>query len=400
MASRPPKGAPVASAYAMPLKQAKENASRMLRVSLVCSDCVLIGLQPILVHLSKDADGRFAFNPVSVNLLTEVAKCIFAIALLMYLGTGRPGKPMYRSIRSFICDANHNKLLMIPAGLYALNNYLKFLMQLYFKPTTTKMLGNLKVFVIALLLKALMKRTAVPVLQWEALFLLVAGITINQLNSCSADSGLASLAPAAFIYTGMSVTVPAAASVYNEIALKKHMDTSVHLQNFFMYFYGAMFNTLGLLIVAFLQKQSLSTIFDGHNTFTALLVANNAAQGILSSFFFKYADTILKKYSSTVATIFTGVMSMYIFEHPITLNFVIGVSIVFVSMHQFFTFSPEKVSSAHLRSAGSNDLPALRHQHGSMDHIATYEMSASNPALDLERPSPLGDKERQAMLPR
>lgn len=52
---------------------------------------------------------------------------------------------MYRSIRSFINDANHNKLLMIPAGLYALNNYLKFLMQLYFKPTTTKMLGNLKV---------------------------------------------------------------------------------------------------------------------------------------------------------------------------------------------------------------------------------------------------------------
>ena len=39
---------------------------------------------------------------------------------------------------------------------------------------------------------------------------------------------------------------------------------------------------------------------------TLLLVGNNALQGILSSFFFKYADTILKKYSSTVATIFTG----------------------------------------------------------------------------------------------
>ena len=36
-----------------------------------------------------------------------------------------------------------------------------------------------------------------------------------------------------------TVTVPSAASVYNEYALKKHMDTSVHLQNFFLYFYGA-----------------------------------------------------------------------------------------------------------------------------------------------------------------
>jgi hypothetical protein len=39
---------------------------------------------------------------------------------------------------------------------------------------------------------------------------------------------------------------------------------------------------------------------------TCLLVVNNALQGILSSFFYKYADTILKKYSSTIATIFTG----------------------------------------------------------------------------------------------
>ena len=69
---------------------------------------------------------------------------------------------------------------------------------------------------------------------------------------------------------------------------------------------------------------------------TFLLVANNAAQGVLSSFFFKYADTILKKYSSTVATIFTGVMSAALFGHALTLNFVLGVTIVFISMHQFF----------------------------------------------------------------
>lgn len=52
---------------------------------------------------------------------------------------------MYRSMRSFVRDARHNKLLAVPAGLYAINNYLKFAMQLYFKPTTAKMLGNLKV---------------------------------------------------------------------------------------------------------------------------------------------------------------------------------------------------------------------------------------------------------------
>lgn len=45
-------------------------------------------------------------------------------------------------------------------------------------------------------------------------------------------------------------------------------------------------------------------------------------------------DTILKKYSSTVATIFTGIASAALFGHTLTMNFILGISIVFISMHQ------------------------------------------------------------------
>lgn len=47
-----------------------------------------------------------------------------------------------------------------------------------------------------------------------------------------------------------------------------------------------------------------------------------------------HADTILKKYSSTVATIFTGIASAALFGHTLTVNFMLGISIVFISMHQ------------------------------------------------------------------
>jgi drug/metabolite transporter (DMT)-like permease len=57
-------------------------------------------------------------------------------------------------------------------------------------------------------------------------------------------------------------------------------------------------------------------------------------QGILASFFYKFADTILKKYSSTIATIVTAILSYYMFGHQLSINFVIGVSIVLISMHQ------------------------------------------------------------------
>lgn len=39
-------------------------------------------LQPILVYMSK-VDGSFKFSPISVNFLTEVAKVLFAIIMLL-----------------------------------------------------------------------------------------------------------------------------------------------------------------------------------------------------------------------------------------------------------------------------------------------------------------------------
>ncbi|GBG74072.1 hypothetical protein CBR_g17783 [Chara braunii] len=101
-------------------------------------------------------------------------------------------------------------------------------------------------------------------------------------------------------------------------------------------------------------------IFEGHSSKTMLLVANNAMQGVLSSFFFKYADSILKKYSSTVATIFTGLASAALFGHSLTINFILGISIVFISMHQFFSSAaqPLKLKDEGRVSFGSSVPPA------------------------------------------
>jgi hypothetical protein len=41
------------------------------------------GLAPILVQLSKDANDKYLYNPVAVNLLTEVVKTAFAFCVLL-----------------------------------------------------------------------------------------------------------------------------------------------------------------------------------------------------------------------------------------------------------------------------------------------------------------------------
>ncbi|XP_058102351.1 CMP-sialic acid transporter 5-like [Magnolia sinica] len=311
---------------------------RALNVFLVVGDCILVGLQPILVFMSK-VDGKFEFSPVSVNFLTEAAKVVFAVVMLLFQARHQKvGEKSLLSPSTLVQAARNNVLLAVPAFLYAINNYLKFTMQLYFNPATVKMLSNLKVLVIALLLKIIMRRRF-SIIQWEALALLLIGISVNQLRSLPEGTTALGVpvAMGAYVYTLIFVTVPSMASVYNEYALKSQFDTSIYLQNLFLYGYGAIFNFLGILGTVIVKGPSSFDILHGHSKATLFLICNNAAQGILSSFFFKYADTILKKYSSTVATIFTGIASAALFGHTLTINFILGISIVFISMHQFFS---------------------------------------------------------------
>ncbi|KAJ3708189.1 hypothetical protein LUZ61_011894 [Rhynchospora tenuis] len=336
-----------------------------------------IGLQPILVYMSK-VNGKFEFSPVSVNFLTEVTKVLFAVIMLLFQARNqKAGEKPLLSTSSFIQAAKNNVLLAVPAMLYAINNYLKFIMQLYFNPATVKMLSNLKVFVIAVLLKIMMKRRF-SVIQWEALTLLLIGITVNQLKSFPEGSSALGLpvATGAYLYTLIFVTVPALASVFNEYALKKQFETSIYLQNLFLYGYGATFNFLAILGTAMVKGPESFDIFKGHSKATMVLICNNAAQGILSSFFFKYADTILKKYSSTLATIFTGIASAALFGHTLTINFVLGITIVFISMHQYFSAqvkeekSHNKTEMAEYQDLSTKETSVVNATSSTMDEVS------------------------------
>ncbi|KAL5703272.1 CMP-sialic acid transporter 3 [Ranunculus cassubicifolius] len=367
---------------------------RALNVLLVVGDCVLVGLQPILVFMSK-VDGGFKFSPISVNFLTELAKVFFAIVMLLFQARHQKvGEKPLLSISTFVQAARNNVLLAVPALLYAVNNYLKFIMQLYFNPATVKMLSNLKVLVIAVLLKMVMKRKF-SIIQWEALALLLIGISVNQLRSLPEGTTAMGLpvATGAYIYTMVFVTVPSMASVFNEYALKSQFDTSIYLQNFFLYGYGALFNFLGILVTVIIKGPSSFDILQGHSKATMLLIFNNAAQGILSSFFFKYADTILKKYSSTVATIFTGFASAALFGHTLTINFMLGISIVFISMHQFF--SPLAKVKDEPENAAAEVMDA--HNKHRVKDSSFIEMAAG---ANEDASHRIGEDERKPLLPK
>ncbi|XP_073118198.1 CMP-sialic acid transporter 5 isoform X1 [Elaeis guineensis] len=390
------------------------SKSRALNVLLVVGDCILIGLQPILVYMSK-VDGSFKFSPVSVNFLTEVAKVFFAIVMLLFQARQQKvGEKPLLSISTFVQAARNNVLLAVPALLYAINNYLKFIMQLYFNPATVKMLSNLKVLVIAVLLKMIMKRRF-SIIQWEALALLLIGISVNQLRSLPEGTTALGLpvATGAYIYTLIFVTVPSLASVFNEYALKSQFETSIYLQNLFLYGYGAVFNFLAIIGTAFFKGRGAFDCLGYGFLTTVLFKACFMAKDPLALTSFKviqrlqcfsYAimqhkafcphsssNTILKKYSSTVATIFTGIASALLFGHTLTMNFMLGISIVFISMHQFFSplaKAKNEVPNGTLEMIDAQDLRSKEASFINMTAGATEDASHL-----------VGHDEKQPLLP-
>jgi hypothetical protein len=43
------------------------TVSKGFKVALVALDCLFLGLQPVLVHLSKNKKGTYSFHPVAVR---------------------------------------------------------------------------------------------------------------------------------------------------------------------------------------------------------------------------------------------------------------------------------------------------------------------------------------------
>ena len=440
----------------------QKDVHRSLKIAMVCSDCLLVSFQPLLVHLSKSDDGTFAFDPISVNLLVECVKCVFAVCMIVYSANKpSPEAKALRSMSRLKRAAKENMPLAFPSALHAVNNYLKFAMQLYFSPTTVRMLANLKVLVIAVLLKTITRRRF-SVIQWEALALLVLGVTVNQMRVCWGGSSMAhpapigappgpeglalapplaltpppstkwhmveqedaAMSPVALVYTLMFISFPSVASVFNEVTMKKNFDTSVSLQMFFSYFYGAVFNLIGLFGVGIYRSWNggsegwMPSVFRGHSIVTCVLVANNAAQGVLSTFFFKFADSVMKKHSSNAATIFTALLSAVMFGQTLRSNFVVGGVIVLISMHLFYA-KPDSLlaNGGESRKGGLTVSPSMEHfgavppsrtqsscsfdSAGSVEGLGTVEEGYGSPAsLGVARSRSGFGADREPLLPR
>jgi len=96
------------------------------------------------------------------------------------------------------------------------------------------------------------------------------------------------------------------AGVYTEAIIKKRPSRNINVQNFWLYIFGMLFNLVAICVQDFGAVINKG-FFHGYSFITILMILNHALSGIAVSMVMKYADNIVKVYSTSVAMLLTAI---------------------------------------------------------------------------------------------
>mmetsp|Transcript_47004 Transcript_47004/g.75542 ORF Transcript_47004/g.75542 Transcript_47004/m.75542 type:complete len:310 (+) Transcript_47004:618-1547(+) len=117
--------------------------------------------------------------------------------------------------------------------------------------------------------------------------------------------------------------------------LVKYQDAKapLMLKSIQLYFWGTLVNLIAW-VVTDTNEMSLSS--QGISTLVVCIILNNAAVGLSVAFIMKYADNIVKCFSTAAAVFISAVLSSYLFNFPLDLPFVVGLLLYSTSFFLYF----------------------------------------------------------------
>lgn len=293
---------------------------------------VLTSSQGILTTLSQ-SNGGYKYDYATIPFLAEVFKLLVSSIFLWRECKKSPPPRMTTEWKSV-------RLYPIPSIIYLIHNNVQFATLTYVDTSTYQIMGNLKIVTTGILFRLFLKRK-LSTLQWMAIVLLAVGTTTSQVKGCgeaSCDS-LFSSPIQGYMLGVLSACLSALAGVYTEFLMKKNNDT-LYWQNVQLYTFGSIFN-MGRLFLddfrgGFESGPWWDRLFNGYTITTWLVVLNLGSTGLLVSWLMKYADNIVKVYSTSMAMLLTMVLSVFLFTFKPTLQLLLGIIICIMSLHMYF----------------------------------------------------------------
>lgn len=285
---------------------------------------VLTSSQAILIVWSKRA-GKYEYSVTTANFLVETLKCALSLAALLRIWKNEGITDDNR------LSTTYNEVIVypIPAALYLIKNLLQYYIFAYVDAPGYQILKNLNIISTGVLYRIILKKKLSEI-QWAAFILLCCGCTTAQLNS-SSDRVLQTSLPGWMMAIVMAL-LSGFAGVYTEAIIKKRPSRNINVQNFWLYIFGMAFNAVAILVQDF-DAVINKGFFHGYSLITVLMIVNHALSGLAVSMVMKYADNIVKVYSTSVAMLLTAVVSVFLFGFHLSLAFFLGATVVSISVY-------------------------------------------------------------------
>ncbi|CAL4900518.1 unnamed protein product [Urochloa decumbens] len=300
---------------------AKGKSSWKLKSVVTLALTLLTSSQAILIVWSKRA-GKYEYSVTTANFFGH--------------GTRHGVTDDNRLTTSF----DEVSVYPIPAVLYMVKNLLQYYIFAYVDAPAYQILKNLNIISTGILYRIILKKKLSEI-QWAAFVLLCAGCTTAQLNP-SSDHVLQTPIQGWMMAIVMAL-LSGFAGVYTEAIIKKRPSRNINVQNFWLYIFGVIFNLVAICVQDYDAVMNKG-FFHGYSFITVLMILNHALSGIAVSMVMKYADNIVKVYSTSVAMLLTAVVSVFLFSFHLSLAFFLGSTVVSVSvyLHSVGKLQPQK----------------------------------------------------------
>jgi len=303
----------------------------------------------LLMRYSRTVGGPM-YSAGTAVFMMEVVKVVFCLGLVYY--EKRKWKDFTMTLYINLLGQPMETLKMfIPAAIYAVQNNLLFVALSNLDAAVYQVTYQLKILTTALC-SVVMLNKQISRRQWFALLLLMAGVTLVQLelqskSHSNKQEGAGGGAPGAGAGAekgdvpeqspakGLAAVLSACfssgfAGVYFEKVIKQK-DANIWIRNIQLGLFGALFS---LITVMFQDYDTISKngFLYGYNITTWLIVLIQAIGGLVVALVIKYADNVLKGFASSVSIVLSATISLMISEFSMSFQFLLGACIVMASV--------------------------------------------------------------------
>jgi len=293
-----------------------------------------------VIYKFSQTKGKYTYSPLSAIASAEFIKLCMSCSFFIYNNVTNWTMADLSACLQLIKQQVQIQFVFYTFGLallYVINNQLAFVLYLYVDMASIAMFKSLSTIISAILLWTYFDRLITRE-QWSTIVLQVIGLLIVQYDSCQ---NLPLLAFKHYFILIGSTFITSVCSVLNEHLIKTY-SVDLHIQNLILYSCGLSLNLFLFFFLPdlFVQSDVKQGFFQGYSLSVIGIILCNSVLGLVITFVYKYADVIVKTFSTACATGVLLYINVAFFNIKTNLTVFLGAIVVFIASYLFLLVKP------------------------------------------------------------